>query len=220
MRDILDDPTDEEDDYPSPEPDGVITANHQSFIFGYSSTMITLRILHPPAKLICVYWEIYKDRVEPLVKLFHRGTTEKLLQEASKNLDHIPKSTEAMMFGIYYSAVISLSSDECRDQLQIEKDVALKRYRFGIEQALAKAGFLGSQELILLQVFVLFLVLVRRHDDTHFVWTLSGLAVRIAHSLGIHRDSAQFGLNPFDVEMRRRLWWQLCTLGTSSFALV
>ena len=216
MRDILDDPTDEEDDYPSPDSDGATATNHQSFIFGFSSTMITLRILHPPAKLINAYWEIYKERVDPLVKLLHKGTTETLLVEASKNLDHIPKSTEAMMFALYYSTVTSLNSEECRAQLQIDKDVALKRYRFGIEQALARAAFLESQELILLQSFILFLVSVRRHDDTRFVWTLTGLAIRIANSQGIHRDSAQFGLNPFDVEMRRRLWWQICTLGMQS----
>lgn len=31
----------------------------------------------------------------------------------------------------------------------------------------------------------------------------------MAHSMGIHRDGKIFGLNPFDTEMRRRLWWQI-----------
>lgn len=62
------------------------------------------------------------------------------------------------------------------------------------------------------QAFVLFLVCVRRHDDTRFVWALTGLAIRIAQSLGLHRDGTKFGLSPFDTEMRRRLWWQVCIL--------
>jgi len=33
--------------------------------------------------------------------------------------------------------------------------------------------------------------------------------VRIGTRLGIHRDGAQFGLPPFETELRRRLWWQL-----------
>lgn len=36
--------------------------------------------------------------------------------------------------------------------------------------------------------------------------------MRIAQSLGLHRDGTKFGLSPFDTEMRRRLWWQVCIL--------
>jgi hypothetical protein len=71
---------------------------------------------------------------------------------------------------------------------------------------------LNTNEIVTVQALVLFLVCVRRHDDTRFVWSLTGLALRIAQSLGLHRDGAAFGLSPFDTEMRRRLWWQVCIL--------
>ena len=83
-----------------------------------------------------------------------------------------------------------------------------------MEQALAKASFLNTNEIVTVQAFVQFLVCVRRHDDTKFVWSLTGLALRIAQSLGLHRDGTKFGLSPFDTEMRRRLWWQVCILDT------
>lgn len=89
-----------------------------------------------------------------------------------------------------------------------------RQYRFGVEQALARAGFLNTKEIVTVQAFVLFLVCVRRHDDTRFVWSLTGLALRIAQSLGLHRDGTRFGLSPFDCEMRRRLWWQVVLLDT------
>lgn len=94
----------------------------------------------------------------------------------------------------------------------VDKAYLVKQYRFGVEQALAKAGFLNTNEIVTVQAFVLFLVCVRRHDDTRFVWSLTGLAMRIAQSLGLHRDGTKFGLSPFDTEMRRRLWWQVCIL--------
>lgn len=28
----------------------------------------------------------------------------------------------------------------------------------------------------------------------------------------MHRDGEKFGLSPYDTEMRRRLWWQICVL--------
>ena len=94
----------------------------------------------------------------------------------------------------------------------MNKSYLIRQYRFGVEQALAKAGFLNTNEIVTVQAFVLFLVCVRRHDDTRFVWSLTGLALRIAQSLGLHRDGTKFGLSPFDTEMRRRLWWQVCIL--------
>lgn len=39
-----------------------------------------------------------------------------------------------------------------------------------------------------------------------------GLAVGRAIKLGLHRDGEVTGLPPFETEMRRRLWWQICTL--------
>lgn len=43
--------------------------------------------------------------------------------------------------------------------------------------------------------------------DTLFV--LSGVAIRLARKMGLHRDGTSLGLSPFDTEMRRRLWWHL-----------
>jgi hypothetical protein len=43
------------------------------------------------------------------------------------------------------------------------------------------------------------------------VWTLNGLAIRSAQSMGLHRDGKNFNLSPFESEMRRRLWWYMCS---------
>jgi hypothetical protein len=36
-----------------------------------------------------------------------------------------------------------------------------------------------------------------------------GMAVRIAQRMGLHRDPEGYGLPPYEVEQRRRLWWAL-----------
>lgn len=99
----------------------------------------------------------------------------------------------------------------------MERAKLVTQYRFALEQALAKAQFITSPELVVLQAFILFLVLVRRHDDTRFSWTLTGLAIRMGTSMGLHRDGTSFpGLTPFEIEMRRRLFWALCILDLRS----
>ena len=42
---------------------------------------------------------------------------------------------------------------------------------------------------------------------------MHGLAIRIAQSLGLHRDGERLGLSPFQSEIRRRLWWHLLSRG-------
>ena len=221
MRDLLDYSSGEEDDggdHSSPDSNGMDPTQagrltHQEFIFGYSSTMKTLRILHPPSAQIMIYWNVFKTNVDPIVRLLHKPTAEQLFLQAAKDQSSLSKSSEALVFAVYMAVITSLSPEECQTLLSIDRDTGLKRYRYATEQALSRAGFLATQELIVVQAFTLFLVCVRRQEDTKAVWTLTGLLLRMAHSTGIHRDGLQFGLPPFDTEMRRRLWWQVCTLG-------
>ena len=212
MRDILDDPTDDEDDYPSPGSGSDATANHQGFIFSFSSTVLSLRNFHPPREQITTYWDIYKSNVDPIIKLLHVPYHQKIFYRAAQDLDNVSKPIEVFMFTIYYAAVTSLSPNDCMTRLGLEKQQALRKYRFATEQALARTGFLNTQEFIVLQAMLVFLTCARRSDDTRYVWTIMGLLVRLAQAQGCHRDGQQFGLKPFETEMRRRLWWQICTL--------
>ena len=89
-------------------------------------------------------------------------------------------------------------------------DLCLK-YRLGLEQALAKADFLNIPNLVLVQAFSIFLLLARRQDSSRFIWMMTGLAIRMGQAIGLHRDGAHFRhLNPYEIEMRRRVWWALC----------
>ena len=217
MRDILDAPSSEEDEYSSPDHSGSgSSTNHQAFLFGYASISRSLTSLHPTPTQLFVLWEVYKENVDPVVKILHRPTVKNVLISASAGTEHLNKATEALLFSIYYAAITSLTSAQCLSLLGEDKESLESKYRFAVEQALARAGLVNSQSMMLLQAFVLFLVCVRRQDDTRFVWTLSGLALRLAQAIGIHRDGSNFGLGPFETEIRRRLWWHICILDVRS----
>ncbi|ELR07389.1 hypothetical protein VC83_06552 [Pseudogymnoascus destructans] len=185
---------------------------HQGFLFGYSSTMVDLRSLHPLPSQIPFFWDVFMENVDPLTKVLHVPTMAKAIKEAKENLDSLSKSIEALLFAIYYSVVTSMSQEEVKSSFGTNKSVLIDRYRFGVEQALARADFLNTSELVIIQAFSLFLTCVRHHDQSKFVWSLAGLAIRLSIGLGLHRDGSKMGLSPFDTEMRRRLWWSLCVL--------
>lgn len=85
------------------------------------------------------------------------------------------------------------------------------KFRLGLEHALASSDFLNVADSVVLQAFTVFLSLARRHDSPRFVWMMVGLAIRMAQALGLQRDGSQFKhLSPYEVEIRRRVWWAIC----------
>ncbi|KAI7230836.1 hypothetical protein KC365_g7471, partial [Hortaea werneckii] len=192
--------------------DAGLDNNHQGWVFGFSSQNVDLLSLHPLPNQIVHYWEAYKDRVDPLVKVLHIPTIEGTILSAASHLTNLSKGFETLLFAIYYGATTSLSAQDCLLKFGEEKPILLSRYRFALEQALARANFLTTEEAVVLQAFVIFLICLRRNNNARVIWTLTGLVVRIAQTIGIHRDGSHFDLPPFEVEMRRRLWWQVCLL--------
>ncbi|KAK5165795.1 uncharacterized protein LTR77_008718 [Saxophila tyrrhenica] len=214
LKGILNQSSDEEDVDESPDSHTNLAGVQQGWVFGFSSLNVDLLSLHPLPGQISAYWSIYKDRVDPLVKVLHIPTIEPTILSAASHLSNLSKGFEALLFTIYYGATTSLNAEDCKASFGEEKTVLLARYRFAIEQALSRANFLTTEETIVLQAFVIFLICLRRNNDARVIWTLTGLVVRIAQTLGVHRDGTHFGLPPFEIEMRRRLWWQVCILDT------
>ena len=161
-------------------------------------------------------WSIYEQNVNPVVRIFHGPTTKTLFEAVSTGAETITTITEPALFAIYYAAVVSLNAEECQSLIQESRARLLKKYRWGLEQALARADFFNSSALIVLQAFALFAICVRRHDDTRLIVMWSAIAIRIAMSLGLHRDGTHFGLDPFQTEIRRRIWWHLVLLDVDS----
>lgn len=163
-----------------------------------------------------IFWDIYKENVAPLITIIHKPTARKLLVEAAQNPDSLDKNSEALVFSIYLSVIVALSPAECLARFGEDRALAVKRYRFAVEQALAKANLLNTQSLVLLQAAVLFLICIRREDDSKFVWSMNSIILRLAQGLGLHRDGTNFALKPFETEMRRRLWWHICLMDIRS----
>ncbi|KHN94656.1 uncharacterized protein MAM_07411 [Metarhizium album ARSEF 1941] len=190
--------------------------DHQGFILGYRSADVNLQQCHPLPSHSAFLWSVYKENVEPLIKLMHVPSVELILQDARRNHGRLTPGNEALVFAIYFAAITSLEPDEVQANLGANKDDMIAQYRFAVEQSLAKANFLDTSDLAVLQSFALFLIVVRRHDDSRFSWSLTALVIRIAQGMGLHRDGTHLKLSPFETEIRRRLWWAILVLDLRS----
>lgn len=211
MQDILDPSSSEEDDYSSPD-SSTNSSSHDGFLMGFYSLAHSLRGYHPSPDQVSVLWSVYMENVAPLISILHRPTVKKLLDGPARNPSLLDKNSEALVFAIYFVSIVSLKPESCLQLLGDTREALVSRYRFAVEQALSKANLLNTQNLMLLQAAVVFLIGVRREDDSKFVWAMTAIVLRLAQGLGLHRDGTNFGLRPFENEMRRRLWWHICLL--------
>jgi hypothetical protein len=181
-------------------------------LFGFTCAHFRTLKLHPTPEKVKLYWNLYKDNCDILVKVLHKPSTEALLFGSLDHLDAIPLGLEALVFSIYFSVVVSLSEQECITLLGDPKGELLSKYKAAMDQALARAGLLETEEIVILQALVIFLAGLRNCCTLRLMGTLTALAVRLAQNIGIHRDGTHFNLRPFEIEMRRRLWWNICLL--------
>ncbi|KAF4444796.1 hypothetical protein F53441_11054 [Fusarium austroafricanum] len=208
----------EEDTTPeqSPPQNPGLEHDHHCFLFGYSSADVDLTGLHPLPAQGSFLWQIYLENIEPLVKVLHIPTMSRLMTQVRRGEHELRPGDEALVFAIYYSAVASMEKQEVEANLGASQSHFISQFRFALEQALAKANLLTTTNMAMLQAFVIYLTAVKCHDDSKFAWTLTSLCVRMGQALGLHRDGQQLGLSPFEVEMRRRLWWAIVALDIRS----
>jgi hypothetical protein len=116
IREMLaDQDFDTDSDTPIVPSDAVTDSNHQSFIMGYSSSDVNLKSLHPLPSQIPFYWQTFLENVNPLVKILHVPTMSKTIKEVQNNLESLSKSTEALMFSIYFATITSMNGTEVRE---------------------------------------------------------------------------------------------------------
>lgn len=98
-----------------------------------------------------------------------------------------------------------------------DKYQIIARFRLGTEQALAQADFFNKPDIIALQALTIYLGVLQHTGETTSGWFLAGVLVRVAVSMKLHRDGSRFAnMTPFEIEMRRRLWWQICFIDSRS----
>ncbi|TAQ90834.1 hypothetical protein B7494_g830 [Chlorociboria aeruginascens] len=188
------------------------------FLFGDLGNYNALEVHYPSDSHRPMLFQLYFENVHPICGLIHKPTAVRLLS----NMDQITdssnggrfkfRSIEAVSFALYFAAVTSISPEGCLAMFGEDRDVLLTRYKRCTESAFIQADILNSMEIVTLQALTIYIMALRCHDHSRVSWTLIGLAVRIAHGLGIHKDGDGLAFIPQEAEIRRRLWWQIIVL--------
>ncbi|KAF5027602.1 hypothetical protein F66182_272 [Fusarium sp. NRRL 66182] len=186
-----------------------------AFLFrqGPTSLLSDRQSFDPLPSQIPFLLDVFDENINLLMRIVRMPTLKKLVRPLRGTAPEISLKNQALLFSIYYAAVTSMEDDEVVTNFGSTKAELNLKFRRGFEQALARADFLNNPDIILVQALAIFLALVRRHDSPTYVWMMTGLLIRMAHAVGLHRDGSRFeNLSPFEVEQRRRLWWMVITI--------
>ncbi|KAE8137834.1 hypothetical protein BDV38DRAFT_282762 [Aspergillus pseudotamarii] len=142
------------------------------------------------------------------VNILHRPSIQAHLLEGECYLNYEPwhPAPAALASAIYYAASCTVNQDICLSCFGMDKASLISKYQKESNAALERADYLLTDDLTVLQAFVISLIAMRCHDRTRRFWTMLALALRIAHALSLHDSSPPFPVPLFEKEMRRRLW--------------
>lgn len=142
-----------------------------------------------------------------MFKLFHTPTIQDLILEASADLNIVPQPLECLMFSIYSASVDSMRDSACLATMNEPKALLAARFQLRCRQALTKAQFLGSSDLLILQAYTLLLASIRNVWDASRLWVLVSIAmsgsVRWIGSIGMGHFRAMISSRCLRVSLRR-----------------
>ncbi|OCL04052.1 hypothetical protein AOQ84DRAFT_269426, partial [Glonium stellatum] len=193
---------------------------YYKFLLRNASTAYKQEDLNPLPSQMLFLWQIYVDNVDPFMKVLHVPTMTKVIRELRGSYHALGASMQALVLVVSLAAIMSLNAEEVYVNFNIDKEQLVSRYRLGAERALEQADFLNDPDITVLQALSIYLGVLQHTSEIRAGWFLAGVLIRVAVSMKLHRDGSYFANGtPFEIEMRRRLWWQICFIDSRSGGL-
>ncbi|CAI7613380.1 unnamed protein product [Penicillium glandicola] len=169
----------------------------------------------PPRHIADQMLNHYWSTVHPVARILHRPSFAQRYETWWELIEsgHIaPSSLGAIVSSVLFSAIIAMSEARVLELCHIPREEMKRRLQIGTEIALSKARILHSTKIETLQAFVAYLLPMCAEEISRSHSVLTGMAVRIAECMGLHRDPTEYGFSPAECQTRRLVWYQVCYL--------
>ncbi|KAF3029125.1 hypothetical protein E8E15_011096 [Penicillium rubens] len=175
---------------------------------GLSSSPQASRRLYLQPQIRHRLCDIFFRNVDPLFKILHRPSLQAFIKDGKPYLDYEQdhQAPATLASAIYLCAVCTLDEMECQSMFNTSKKVIVAEFQQETESVLAKADFVTTNDLTVLQAYIISLLAARSQDQSRRVWTMLSMALRVGQALSLHIPQPPFTVRPFEHEMRRRAW--------------
>lgn len=150
--------------------------------------------------LVDAYFALY----HPTFPILHEPT----FREQYSKLDGRPGGSTWNILASLVAALGSFVSSTCSDDTDITLFNAVKA-RLSIES-------LETGNLTLVQAFAMAANYLQKRNRPNSGYNYGGIALRLAISLGLHKEFHGWETTLLKKEIRRRVWWSLCVLDVGS----
>ncbi|KAM6480846.1 hypothetical protein HDV62DRAFT_365791 [Trichoderma sp. SZMC 28011] len=198
----------------------LIYHENDQLLFGARQEPADLSSLHPNPVQIFRLCHLFIENVNPLLQVVHAPSLQSRIIEAADNISNIEPNFEALMFGLYSMAVVSLTNEDCIKLFGTTRSILLQQYHRGSQEALLNARFLRTDNRNCLTALFLHLLSIRPKMDPRSISSMLGIALRTAQRLGLDNESDLVKCDIVEAEMRRRLWWALVLFDTRICELI
>ncbi|KAJ4266001.1 hypothetical protein NW762_003974 [Fusarium torreyae] len=192
-------------------PEGLLPEEDASHVSSEHSSPSSSESLPLDPVTIFKLWQIFLDRVNPLTKIIHAPTVQPFIISAAADISSVPLDQQALLYSIFGLAVLALGNDEFKSIMGDgrPRERVLEEMLQSASVVLMRFDSLRQHNTVILQALMHTSIILMAQCNKHAAWILMGSLVRIAMSMGYHRDGTHFSLSPFETEMRRRIWWQI-----------
>ena len=126
-----------------------------------------------------------------------------------------------LFYAIWYAGSVSISIHGLRHFFPGHTRAKLSaRLHDQATRWLALLSFPRNASLPGLAAFIMMQTILAKEEEPVTSSLYISLAIRVAQQLGLHREPSLFNFSPWEVETRRRIWWQLmhldCVVAISS----
>ncbi|EFW14094.1 hypothetical protein D8B26_002525 [Coccidioides posadasii str. Silveira] len=115
-----------------------------------------------------------------------------------------------LLYAIWYGGSVTISLRTIHAEFDVDNRAELSEpFHDEVTRWLKKISFPRSATLHGLAAFLLVQTILSKEEEPLTSSLFISLALRVAQTMGLHRDPAQFGIPPCEAENRRRLWWHI-----------
>ncbi|CAI7638521.1 unnamed protein product [Penicillium manginii] len=165
-----------------------------------------------------ILYKGFMSGVHAISPVIHPPTVLKLYNTFWKWYDYSSYSGEAcpipsfipLLYAIWYGGSVTVSIRTIKAEFNTSSRDALSiMYSEAVTRWLTKISFPRSPSLQGLSAYLIVQTILSKEEEPLTSSLFVSLAMRVAQTMGLHRDPANFGIEPCEAEYRRRLWWHI-----------
>ncbi|KAK9466909.1 fungal-specific transcription factor domain-containing protein [Lipomyces arxii] len=170
-----------------------------------------------PSKADCdVLVYRYFDFFDPIYHIVHKPSFEDEYARFWSSPDDTSVIWIGMLLSMLAIALQSYRENDAPEPFKVNELDTWRAWQNATEVCLVQGKFMLKGSIVIIRTLTLW-IMVETRGSVHGnwmnrTWVAVGLLIRLAQSMGLHRDPKWFNIMPFEAEIRRQIWCVVTSL--------